>query len=275
MIPVGPGRTRNLLLAVAVILLAGGAGFLVSRAVTRPAATLQPIATAPAPAGTAAPAPAASSSAAASPAPEATGSALAGAAAAPSTTTTPNPATESAKPRAIPDRVPPVTLVGLDGKPRSLAEFRQPILLINFWATWCTPCRREIPLLSQLRRSHRAEGVEVVGIAVDFLESVQKYSKEMQLDYPLLIGEEDGLAAAEAFGMDLVLPFTIFADADRRIVAVKVGELHADEADVILDAVRQANAKKLDLATIKLEIASKMREIAANRARAAAAQPAR
>jgi peroxiredoxin len=133
------------------------------------------------------------------------------------------------------------------------------------------PCRREIPLLRQLRRERHAQGVEIVGIAVDFADSVQKYVKDIGLDYPLMIGEEDGLAAAESFGMDLVLPFTVFADAERRIVAVKVGELHADEARLILDAVQQINAKTVDIVAAKADIAAKMREMAAERAVAAAA----
>jgi hypothetical protein len=101
---------------------------------------------------------------------------------------------------------------------------------------------REIPLLRQLRADRGARGVEIVGVAVDFREDVVKYASEIGLDYPLLIGEEDGMAAADSFGLDPVFPFTVFADAERRIIAVKVGELHADEADFILDHVAKVNA---------------------------------
>lgn len=186
-------------------------------------------------------------------------------------TTTAEPATA----RVIPDRVPAVKLMGLDGKVHALADFHDATLIINFWATWCVPCRREIPLLRKLRHERHAEGVEVVGIAVDFNDSVAKYLASTPLDYPLLVGEEDGLAAAEAFGMDLVLPFTIFADSQRRIVTVKVGELHADEAAVIVDAVHRINSKTLDLAVAKAELAAKIRELAALRAQKGALGPGR
>ena len=179
-----------------------------------------------------------------------------------------SPANVAAEPSAhvIPDQVPAVTLPGLNGKPCSLAEFHSPALVINFWATWCVPCRREIPLLRKVRREQHARGVEVVGIAVDFAGAVQKYARELGIDYPLMMGEEDGLAAAQSFGMDLVIPFTIFADARRRIVAVKVGELHADEAQLILGAIFKINANTLDIELAKADIAARMREIAKVRA---------
>ncbi len=168
--------------------------------------------------------------------------------------------------RPIPKYLPDFALATEAGPPRSLASFKHPSLVVNFWATWCAPCRREIPLLQTLRRDRREDGVEVVGIAVDFREAVLKYAREIGLDYPLLIGEQDGLAAAQAFGMDMVLPFTVFADAQRRIVALKVGELHADEAAYILDLVAEVNAGRLELAPAQTAIAAKLRVLAANRA---------
>ena len=133
---------------------------------------------------------------------------------------------------------------------------------MNFWATWCAPCRREIPLLKALRAERGGSGVEVVGIAVDFRDDVLEYAREIGIDYPLLIGEQDGLAAARAFGMDMVLPFTVFADGQRRIVALKVGELHADEAGFILDMVTEVNAGRLELAAARTAIAAKLRLLA-------------
>ena len=153
--------------------------------------------------------------------------------------------------RTIPKVLPDFALATPEGPLRKLSSFQHPSLIVNFWATWCAPCRREIPLLRQLRNERGARGVEVVGIAVDFREDVLKYAAKIGLDYPLLIGEEDGLAAADAFGIDPVFPFTVFADAQRRIVAVKVGELHADEAAFILDHIELLNAGRLSLDVVQ------------------------
>jgi thiol-disulfide isomerase/thioredoxin len=126
---------------------------------------------------------------------------------------------------------------------RSLQDWPDQALIVNFWATWCAPCRREIPLLQQLQRDHAGEGFQVVGIAVDFRDKVLAYADEMNIDYPLLIGEQEALDAAAAFGVTTVgLPFTVFSDRQGRIVTAHLGELTAAEADLILDAVRRVDS---------------------------------
>lgn len=167
--------------------------------------------------------------------------------------------------KEVPNELPDFTLASLEGPPKALSSFKQPVLVVNFWATWCAPCRREIPLLRQIRAERGAEGLEVVGIAVDFREDVQKYVAKIGLDYPLLIGEEDGLAAADRFGVDAVFPFTAFADARRRIVALKVGELHAEEASFILDRVEKLNAGGLSIEAARQQIGDELARLAAAR----------
>jgi len=174
-------------------------------------------------------------------------------------------AADPAAARAIPEVLPDFTLATLEGPPRALSSFRHASLIVNFWATWCAPCRREIPLLRQLRAERGARGVEVVGVAVDFREDVVKYAAEIGLDYPLLIGEEDGVAAADLFGVSTAFPFTIFADAQRRIVAVKIGELHADEAQFILDRIEQVNAGALAVQAARTLIRDEIRRLDALR----------
>ena len=94
-------------------------------------------------------------------------------------------------------------------------------MIVNFWATWCAPCRREIPLLSEIQKQHGTEGFQLVGVAVDVREDVQKYAKEIGIDYPLLVGEQDGLDAVNKFGQgSLGFPFTVFTDNQDRIIAV-------------------------------------------------------
>jgi thiol-disulfide isomerase/thioredoxin len=161
----------------------------------------------------------------------------------------------------IPEQLPQITLPGPDGLPRSLRQWQGQPLLINFWATWCEPCRREIPLLRALRRERTAEHLEVVGIAVDLLDAVRKYIPGHDIDYPVLVGEQGGLAAVNAFGMDTVLPFSVFADRRGRVVTLKIGELHRDEADLILDRVRDVDAGTLTLAEARAQIAQGVRAL--------------
>jgi thiol-disulfide isomerase/thioredoxin len=184
-------------------------------------------------------------------------------------------ATEDSAPanRPIPDTLPDLKLPDLAGTIRSLRDYRGHPLIVNFWATWCAPCRREMPLLQQLRRSYRADGLQVVGIAVDFRSAVADYVRRQPVDYPLLIGEDAGLAAAEQFGMQTVLPFSVFADAAGRIVAVKVGELHPDEAATILAAMRDLAAGRVSLADAHAGISGRLRELAIERARSGSADP--
>jgi thiol-disulfide isomerase/thioredoxin len=162
---------------------------------------------------------------------------------------------------AIPEEIPDVSLPDLAGKPHRLRAAAGRARLFNFWATWCEPCRREIPLLNSLQSAHGAEGVQVTGIAVDFRDSVLDFLKTTKLDYALLVGEEDGLEVAQKFGVDLVLPFTVFADERNRIIAVKVGELHRAEAEAILANVRALEAGRLTLAGARSAIRAALEDL--------------
>ena len=154
--------------------------------------------------------------------------------------------------------IPEFKLADSEGTLRSLKDdWKGKALIVNFWATWCAPCRREIPLLNQLAVDRAKDNFQVVGIAIDFRDKVLDYAREMQIDYPMLIGEQDALDAAAAFGVDAVgLPFTIFTDTSGRVVALHMGELTADEADLILGAVSDVNAGVTDPAQARQAIAA-------------------
>ena len=178
------------------------------------------------------------------------------AAAPPAPLAAPEPAT--APQVQLVETLPRFTLADRDGQPRSLQDWPGKALIVNFWATWCAPCRREIPLLQQLQRDHGGEGFQVIGIAVDFRDKVLADADDMKIDYPLLIGEQDALDAAAAFGVPTVgFPFTVFSDRRGRVVTTHFGELTAPQADLILDAVNRVDAGEVtpEQARVALETA--------------------
>jgi len=175
---------------------------------------------------------------------------------------------ERAPAPTVPESLPDVTLPDRAGTSRSLASWKGQPLIINFWATWCGPCREEIPLLNSLRRERAADRLEVIGIAVDEREAVLKFAKELGIQYPVLMGEQEGYDAAERFGMaSLVLPFSVFVDSQGRIVTLKVGELHPGQAAAILDRVRDVDANRLSLGDARRQIADKLRDLAVDPSR--------
>jgi len=157
----------------------------------------------------------------------------------------PEPATPTAElpPLKLAANLPEVSLLDRDGVQRGFDHWRGQSLIVNFWATWCAPCRREMPLLERLQAENAADGFQVVGVAVDYRDKVLAYADKMKISYPLLIGEQEALDAAAAFGVEMIgLPFTVFSDARGRVIAAHIGELTAAQADVILAAVRRVNS---------------------------------
>jgi thiol-disulfide isomerase/thioredoxin len=177
------------------------------------------------------------------------------------------PAAAKPAPLVMPETLPQFELADRDGKKRTLGDWKGQPLMVNFWATWCGPCRREIPLLNQLRVDHKARKLEIIGIAVDFRDDVLNYAKENPISYPLLIGEEDGLAAVHAMGVaSPAFPFTVFADSQHRIFRLQMGELHREDAELILDRMLQLEAGKLSVAEARQQVEAGLKEFATRRA---------
>jgi thiol-disulfide isomerase/thioredoxin len=166
-------------------------------------------------------------------------------------------------PPAVPATLPDFTLADLEGKPRSILDWPGKSMVVNFWATWCAPCRREIPLLLELQKQHGSEGFQVVGVAVDFRDDVVKYVKEIGIDYPVLVGEQDGIEAVNKFGQGSIgFPFTVFTDNKQRVVLFHLGEIHKVEMDVLLDAVRRVNAGELTPDAARTVVAKQLATLA-------------
>jgi thiol-disulfide isomerase/thioredoxin len=120
---------------------------------------------------------------------------------------------------------------------RKLADWRGKALLVNFWATWCGPCREEIPLLVKLQAKYAAQGLQVIGIATDETDRkrVQEFLRRMVVNYPMLMGDENVASLVAGFGGNLVgLPYTVVLDRNGRPLKVHAGELNPDEAEKLV-----------------------------------------
>jgi thiol-disulfide isomerase/thioredoxin len=167
--------------------------------------------------------------------------------------------------------VPDLRLPDMEGQPHALRQNGGRPRIYNFWATWCEPCRREIPLLNALQaRYGHSDRLEIIGIAVDFRDAVNDFLKKKRVNYTSLVGEDEGLEAAQSFGVQMALPFSVFADEHNHIVAVKVGELHRDEAEVILGQLRALRKGATTLPAARALIAEALKASSLKRAKQSA-----
>jgi thiol-disulfide isomerase/thioredoxin len=128
-----------------------------------------------------------------------------------------------------------VTLVDLAGKPRRMSEWQGRVLVCNFWATWCAPCREEIPMLMSEREKYKESGLEIVGIAIDNSPKVVEFAASLKISYPILLAEADGLDVMRRLGNSAGgLPYTVVIDRQGNIVHSKLGAMKQADLDEIL-----------------------------------------
>ena len=159
-----------------------------------------------------------------------------------------------ARPAVVtPTRLPPITLVDLREQTRSLTDWPNRTLLINFWATWCAPCREEMPLLDQLQQSMDPATLQVIGIALDRPEPVLRFVAETGISYPVLLGEEAANRAAEQFGEAFVgLPFSVLAAGDGTILSLHTGPVSARDLAQIGTVAQQLASGELTPAAARV-----------------------
>jgi thiol-disulfide isomerase/thioredoxin len=131
-----------------------------------------------------------------------------------------------------------LTLPGLDGKPVPLTRFKGKIVLVNFWATWCEPCKIEIPDFLDLYREYRSKGVEIVGIDIEEpVEKVRPYVEQLKITYPVLLTGDRHDEVARAFGVDVGLPTTVVLTRDGTICRRRVGLTRKTTFELLLKAL--------------------------------------
>lgn len=129
-------------------------------------------------------------------------------------------------------RVPELVLADLKGQPQSLGQWQGKVLIINYWATWCLPCREEMPGFSRLQDKYRDKGVQFVGISIDTVDKITEFQKTTAVGYPLLIGDMAAMENSARLGNTRqALPFTAVFDREGRLSATKLGRLSEPELE--------------------------------------------
>lgn len=159
---------------------------------------------------------------------------------------------EPEEPSRFANELPPIEFENLDGVPTPLTAWAGRPLLVNFWATWCAPCRREIPLLKATQAAQAESRLQVIGIAVDYPDEVVAYAESAEFNYPILIGQQDAIAAAESSGIEFVgMPFTLVVSADGRLIKAHLGEIVAEHIDRISAVAIALESGELDVDAAK------------------------
>jgi thiol-disulfide isomerase/thioredoxin len=123
-------------------------------------------------------------------------------------------------------------LKDLEDKVRDVKEWDGQVLMINFWATWCPPCRREIPAFIKLQEKYKDQGFTILGIALDEKRAVIDFTDPMGVNYPILMAENEGITLTKAYGNRLgVLPFTVIVDRKGNIIHRQRTELTFEQVE--------------------------------------------
>lgn len=122
------------------------------------------------------------------------------------------------------------TLTDLDGQQQSLGKWQGKVLLVNYWATWCPPCIEEIPLFVELKEQYAAAGLEIIGISIDEDDKARGFREKMNINYPLLSGQSNGMTMMSSMGnRGGGLPFSVLFDRAGNILYRKTGAFSHEE----------------------------------------------
>jgi len=130
---------------------------------------------------------------------------------------------------------PEFAALDLKGDMRNIKEWDGKLILLNFWATWCPPCKREIPHFIELQNEYGEQGFQIIGIAIDDEDAVREYVKKIGMNYPSLVVQDEGVMLARRYGNDIgALPYSVIINPDGEISYTIKGELSKIRAKELL-----------------------------------------
>ena len=133
---------------------------------------------------------------------------------------------------------PEFALQDIEGKMRNISEWDGKVLLVNFWATWCPPCKKEIPDFMALQDQYGEKGFQIIGVAIDDEESVKDFADTLGMNYPIMAAELAAMEIARRYGNRIgALPFSTFVDRSGTIQHTKAGELSKAETEKIIQSL--------------------------------------
>lgn len=137
-----------------------------------------------------------------------------------------------------------------EGVLQPISQWQGNVIVVNFWATWCTPCREEIPEFIELQQEYADQGLMFIGIAIDQENKVVPYSKEFGINYPVLIGGLGAMSLAEAAGNQMsVLPYTVIFDRQGNITDTFLGRVHKKTLEKSILPLLQDQVQPIEQAT--------------------------
>jgi len=127
------------------------------------------------------------------------------------------------------------SFVDLDGQARRLLDWRGQVVVCNFWATWCAPCREEVPLLVAAKQQYARKGLEIVGIGIDQAAKIREFASNYRVNYPMLVAGSEVIGVMRELGNKAgALPYTVLLDRAGRVAGERLGAFHKEELAKVL-----------------------------------------
>jgi thiol-disulfide isomerase/thioredoxin len=127
------------------------------------------------------------------------------------------------------------SFLDLEGRTRRLREWRGQVLVCNFWATWCTPCREEVPLLVAAKQHYVAKGLEIIGIGIDHASKIRDFAANYSVNYPMLVAGSETIEIMRDLGNKAAaLPYTVLLDRSGQLAGQRLGAFHKEELAHVL-----------------------------------------